>query len=233
MPKVSLLDWGIIDYRQAWEQQTALYEQTIQQKLANRTLPIDEQVETHNYLIICQHPSTYTMGVSGRMEHLLVDETTLAIKGAKFYKVNRGGDITFHGYGQCVGYPILDLHHFFTDISRLMRTYEEVIIRTLSDFGIIGNRLPEATGVWIDPDLPNRARKICAMGIRSSRWVTLHGWALNINTDVAYFDHIVPCGITNKSVTSMHLELGQQLDEPAVKERIIHHFADLFEVVWT
>lgn len=230
MPTVQILDWGLIDYAQAWRQQETLYRQTIDLKLANRNLPPDQQHLTPNYLVFCEHPPTYTLGTSGKYEHLLINQQQLEKQGVSFYKVDRGGDITCHVPGQVVVYPILDLHHFMTDISRFMRTCEEVIIKTLQQYNITANRLADATGVWIEPENPNKARKICAMGIRCSRWVTMHGWALNVNNSLHYFDQIVPCGIKDKKVTSMCQELNvKTIAIEEVKQHIKTNFAQLFD----
>lgn len=229
MPTVQVLDWGLIDYAQAWQQQETLYRKTIDLKLANRDLPPNEQHLTPNYLVFCEHPPTYTLGTSGKYEHLLITPKQLEEQGVAFYKVNRGGDITCHVPGQIVVYPILDLHHFMTDISRFMRTCEEVIIHTLQEYGIAASRLADATGVWIEPQNPKQARKICAMGIRCSRWVTMHGWALNVNNSLHFFDQIVPCGIKNKTVTTMCQELkADTLPINEIKQSIKKHFALLF-----
>lgn len=229
MPTVQVLDWGLIDYAQAWQQQEVLYRQTIDQKLANRHLPPDQQIPTQHYLVLCHHPPTYTIGTSGKAAHLLVNERQLAEQGIALYKTNRGGDITCHAPQQLVVYPILDLHHFFTDISRLMRTAEEVVIRTLQHYQLSADRLVNATGVWLEPDTA-RARKICAMGIRCSRWVTMHGWAINANNDLRLFDQIVPCGIADKAVTSIARELGTTIDLTTLKMHLLNHFAEQFKV---
>lgn len=189
---------------------------------------ITEAKSTKNHLLFCEHPHVYTLGKSGFMENLLLSDSRLKELNVSFYKTNRGGDITYHGPGQIVGYPILDLELFFTDLGKYMRSLEEVIIRTLSFYGIKGDRLPGSTGVWLDPDLPSKERKICAMGVRCSRWVTMHGFAFNINTDLRYFDYIIPCGITDKSVTSLQKELGEKVDEQEVKEILIKEFANVF-----
>ncbi|MCF8451295.1 MAG: lipoyl(octanoyl) transferase LipB [Taibaiella sp.] len=184
---------------------------------------------TQNHLLFCSHPHVYTLGKSGHIENLLVNDTRLKELNVAFFKTNRGGDITYHGPGQIVGYPILDLEHFVTDLGKYMRNLEEVIIRMLAHYGISGGRLPGSTGVWLDADIKGQARKICAMGVRCSRWITMHGFALNVNTDLRYFDYIVPCGITDKSVTSMQKELGTIIDENEVKGILIEKFEDVFE----
>lgn len=223
-------DLGIIDYQQAWDYQDQLCRSITDRKIANRKLPIDQQQTTHNYLLLCEHPPVYTLGKSGDMAHLLLNEKQLDADGIGFYKINRGGDITFHGLGQIVGYPILDLDHFFTDIHRYMRTLEEIIIRTLGEYDLNAGRMQGATGVWLDTDLPHKARKICAMGIRCTHWTTMHGWALNVNTNLQYFNNIIPCGISDKGVTSLQQELGvAQVDITEVKKKLCYWFEQLFE----
>jgi lipoyl(octanoyl) transferase len=223
-------DLGLIEYGSAWDLQEQLMKQNLERKSAWYALPATEEkpeLDTTNYLLLCEHPHVYTIGKSGHMENLLVNDSRLKELNLSCYKTNRGGDITYHGKGQLVGYPILDLEQFFTDLGRYMRGLEEVIIRVLGHFGIKGDRLPGCTGVWLDPGTP-QARKICAMGVRSSRWITMHGFALNINTDLKYFDYIVPCGISDKSVTSMQRELGAEVDEKEVRELIVTEFAAVF-----
>jgi lipoyl(octanoyl) transferase len=220
-------DLGLIDYKQAWDYQEELFQGIIQQKIAIRNGETTDQ--TANYLIFCEHPHVYTLGKSGSFAHLLLTEEKLAQLNAKFYPINRGGDITYHGPGQLVGYPILDLDHFFTDIHKYLRLLEEAVIETLMHYGIESGRVDGMTGVWLDGDKPT-ARKICAMGVRASRWVTMHGCALNVNSDLGYFDNIIPCGIRGKAVTSLHVELGvSSVDEFDVKAKIVKHFQDLFE----
>lgn len=226
---IIVTDWGETGYREAWERQTVLFRQTIDRKLYNRHVPIEETKPVDNYLIFCSHPPVITQGKSGKAAHLLYTEAALAEKGVQYIRTNRGGDITFHGPGQIVGYPILDLHQFFTDIHKYMRLLEEVIIRTIAEYGLKGQRLEEATGVWLDPYDNKRARKICAMGVRSSRWVTMHGFALNVNTDLSYFDYIIPCGIQDKAVTSLAAELGYPVNETDVKAHLVRHFETVFE----
>ncbi|SEN62316.1 lipoyl(octanoyl) transferase [bacterium A37T11] len=223
--KVIFEDWGLLDYQLAWDRQEAVFNKVVQEKTDNRNQHTDHP--THNYLVFTEHPHVYTLGKSGKHNHLLLDEEALAEKEASFYKVNRGGDITYHGPGQLVGYPILDLDNFFTDIHLYLRTLEEAVIQFLADYGIVAGRYPGYTGVWIDPD-NERARKICAMGVRSSRWVTMHGFALNVNTHLDYFSNIVPCGIEDKAVASMQQELGHSLDMDEVKETLKHHIAQQF-----
>lgn len=229
MPDVLFKDLGNIPYNKAWQYQDQLFTQTVQQKIDNRRLPEGEPaIPTKNYLLFCEHPPVITLGKSGHIDNLLLNEEGLKNAGIEFHKVNRGGDITFHGPQQIVGYPILDLDYFFTDIHKYLRLLEEMIIRTLAEYGIVAERLPGATGVWIDADVPAKARKICAMGIRCSRWVTMHGWALNVNTNLDYFNMIVPCGISDKQVTSMEKELGRPVPVGEVKEKLRRHFSELF-----
>lgn len=218
-------DWGKVDYQEAWNRQEELFNGIVQQKVVNRTNGSDEPTE--NYLIFVEHPHVYTLGKSGKPEHLLLDEASLIAKEATYYKINRGGDITYHGPGQLVGYPILDLDNFFTDIHLYLRTMEEAVILTLKDYGVQAGRYPGYTGVWIDADMPT-ARKICAIGVRSSRWVTMHGFAFNVNTQLDYFSNIVPCGIADKAVTSLQGELGYEANMADVKEKLKGHFAFLF-----
>ena len=218
---------GNKDYKETWDYQESLFEEIVAQKTNNKangtTLP------TTNYFLFVEHPHVYTLGKSGHIENLLIDEEGLKNKGASFYKINRGGDITYHGPGQIVGYPILDLENFFTDIHKYLRSLEEVIIRTLSDYGLKGERSEGETGVWLDVGT-SFARKICAMGVRCSRWITMHGFALNVNTDLGYFDNIIPCGIRGKAVTSLNVELAKdKVDTQEVKQRILTHFKEIFE----
>lgn len=233
MSDVIFQDLGLTDYKRAWDYQEMLFNDTLEQKLRNRDLPAEQQVLPPNHLIFCEHPHVITLGKSGDAQHLLMSESFLKEKGIAFYRINRGGDITYHGPDQLVGYPILDLDQFVTDIDKYLRLLEEMIIRTLADYGIKGKRLKGATGVWLDPDNPAKARKICAMGIRCSRWVTMHGFALNVNNDLSYFNFIVPCGINNKQVTSMQKELGKKVNKEEVKSRLKHHFSNLFDASLT
>jgi lipoyl(octanoyl) transferase len=226
---VRFADLGNVTYRKAWDLQEALFTEVVDRKTANRKLPEGERVPTQDTLLFVEHPHVYTLGKSGDLGNLLADDDRLKAINAEFFKTNRGGDITYHGPGQLVGYPILDLDEYFTDIHRYLRTLEEVIIATLADYGLSGDRSPGETGVWLDVGTPF-ARKICAMGVRASRWVTMHGWAFNLNTDLRYFEYIIPCGIKDKSVTSLQRELGRTVDEVEVKERVAGHFARLFEV---
>lgn len=220
-------DWGLLDYQHAWDRQEEIFTSIVDQKIKNRNLEINGS--TQNYLVFVEHPHVYTLGKSGKPENLLLDEKGLSSRNASYYKINRGGDITYHGPGQIVGYPILDLDNFFTDIHLYLRTLEEAVILTLSDYGIAAGRYPGFTGVWLDADNQN-ARKICAMGVRCSRWVTMHGFAFNVNTDLEYFKNIVPCGIDDKDVTSMKRELGRTLDITEVKEVLLKHISILFEM---
>jgi lipoyl(octanoyl) transferase len=225
--KIQLKDLGLKDYNDVWEYQTSLLDGIISVKRDNRKN--DTQNPTSNYFLFVEHPHVYTLGKSGDFSNLLLNEEQLKEKGAVFYKINRGGDITYHGPGQIVGYPILDLENFFTDIHKYLRFLEEVIIKTLAEYDIKGERSDGETGVWLDVGTPF-ARKICAMGIRSSRWVTMHGFALNVNTNLGYFDNIIPCGIRGKAVTSLEVELGKKVELNEVKEKILFHFKELFEV---
>jgi lipoyl(octanoyl) transferase len=226
-PIVQFKDLGQVDYKACWDMQEAIFSQIVQQKLDNRNAPPNEQVITQNHLFFVEHPHVYTLGKSGDIANLLLDEEALHAVDAKYYAINRGGDITYHGPGQIVGYPIFDLDHFFTDIHRYLRYLEEAIIRTLADYQIHSTRIEGLTGVWLDADGPN-PRKIAALGVKCSRWVTMHGFAFNVNADLSYFGHIVPCGITDKAVTSMHLERGSALDEQEVKSRLLHHLGIVF-----
>lgn len=233
--KVTVQDWGLIDYKEAWAKQEELFKATIALKMEirNRELQVAagddklEEIITPNYLVFCEHPHVYTLGNSGKPEHLLLDEQGLEEKHATYYHINRGGDITYHGPGQIVSYPILDLDNFFTDIHLYLRTLEEAVILTLADYGILASRYPGYTGVWLDPD-NDRARKISAMGVRCSRWVTMHGLAFNVNNDLSYFQNIIPCGIEDKAVTSMKAELGYEVDIKEVQQKLQEHIAALF-----
>ena len=226
--QIIVKDLGHKDYKETWDYQESLFEEIVELKRKNRAENTD--LPTPNYFLFVEHPHVYTLGKSGHMENLLIDEAALAKKGATFYKINRGGDITYHGPGQIVGYPIIDLENFFTDIHKYLRSLEEVIIRTLADYGIKGERSEGETGVWLDVGTPF-ARKICAMGVRASRWVTMHGFALNVNTDLGYFDNIIPCGIRGKAVTSLNVELSKEkVDTEEVKRYILKHFEEIFGV---
>lgn len=228
MQQVKFSDWGVLDYKEAWDRQENVFNQIVDIKLQNRKPETTTIVETQSHLIFCEHPHVYTLGKSGDESHLLVDRQQLKEKQATYYKINRGGDITYHGPGQIVGYPILDLDNFFTDIHKYLRFLEEVIIKTIAEYGLKGERSPGETGVWLEVGTP-RARKICAFGVRASRWVTMHGFALNVNADLSYFNNIVPCGISDKAVASMHSELGRNVDQEEVKQKIKIHFAEQFE----
>lgn len=230
MPEVQFIDLGMIDYKKAWDFQEKLFHAAIEQKIAQRNNGVIENISNH--VIFCQHPHVYTLGKSGSESHLLLNEDELRANDAEYYKINRGGDITYHGPGQLVVYPIFDLDQFFTDIHKYMRYLEEVVIQTLNEFGIAGERSDGLTGVWIDSKTP-RARKICAMGVKSSRWVTMHGIGFNVNTDLAYFNHIVPCGIDDKAVTSMQKELGHEVDLSAVKSILKDKLAEQFTFSYT
>ncbi len=224
---VSFHDLGSVDYKKAWDQQEELFKGIIDQKLHNRAHPQSAQ-PTPNYLLFCEHPHVYTLGKSGSESNLLANMLELQNKKATFYKINRGGDITYHGPGQIVGYPILDLDNFSPDIHQYVHLLEEAIIQTIAEYGLKGNRLKGASGVWLEPDMPARARKICAIGIRSSRWVTMHGFAFNVNTDLTYFDLINPCGFTDKKATSMQAELGQPFSMHEIKTKLKKHLGTLF-----
>ncbi len=225
--KIQLQDLGTKDFKETWEYQEILFKEVIDLKIKNRRE--ETNLETPNYFLFVEHPHVYTLGKSGDMTNLLLSEKQLEDKSATFYKINRGGDITYHGPGQIVGYPILDLENFFTDIHKYLRFLEEVIILTLAEYNITGTRSEGETGVWLGVGTPF-ARKICAMGVRASRWVTMHGFALNVNVNLGYFDNIIPCGIKGKAVTSLNVELGvEKIDEQEVKEKILKHFSNLFE----
>ena len=224
--KVKFQDLGVKDYQPTWDYQEELLKQNLDIKIHNRENP-DNLKTTDNHLLFVEHPHVYTLGKSGHETNLLANENKLKEINATYVKVNRGGDITYHGFGQVVGYPILDLENFYTDIHRYMRDLEEVIIRTIAEYGLIGERSPGETGVWFDVGKPY-ARKICALGVKASRWITIHGFALNVNTDMKYFDYIIPCGISDKQVTSMQRELEKEVDYEEVKEKIKKHFVDVF-----
>ncbi|BDB51733.1 lipoyl(octanoyl) transferase LipB [Flavobacterium ammonificans] len=225
--QIQLQDLGNKDYKASWEYQEELFKGIVDLKIQNRK---DEtSLPTPNYFLFVEHPHVYTLGKSGDLSNLLLSEKQLEAKGATFYKINRGGDITYHGPGQIVGYPILDLENFFTDIHKYLRLLEEAIILTLAEYGLNSTRSEGETGVWLGVGTPF-ARKICAMGVRASRWVTMHGFALNVNVDLGYFDNIIPCGIRGKAVTSLNVELGvERIDENEVKAKILNHFTQLFE----
>lgn len=227
MQKVTLINLGLKDYKETWEYQEELFQSIIDVKIDNRKNNLT--TKTSNYFLFVEHPHVYTLGKSGDMSNLLLNEEQLTQKGATFYKINRGGDITYHGPGQLVGYPILDLDNFFTDIHKYLRFLEDVIIKTLAEYNIKSERSEGETGVWLDVGTPF-ARKICAMGVRTSRWVTMHGFALNVNANLGYFDNIIPCGIKGKAVTSMEAELDKKIPLEEVQEKILKHFTELFDV---
>jgi lipoyl(octanoyl) transferase len=232
MQQVHLEDWGKIEYGTAWDKQEEILKENLAVKaqwFGKSEEEKDRSIDTSHHFILCEHPHVYTLGKSGMIENLLLNDTRLKELDVTFYKTNRGGDITYHGPQQIVGYPILDLEKIYTDLGKYMRGLEEVIIRTIAHWGIVGDRLPGSTGVWLDADIKGKERKICAMGVRCSRWVTMHGFALNVNTDLKYFDYIVPCGITDKGVTSMQKELGETIDMNLVKAEINKHFEEVFE----
>lgn len=235
-------DLGLMEYQRAWDYQEELLTRNVQIKSAVRNFELagnnantalsspPNELQTENYLLFVEHPPVYTLGKSGHIENLLISEEERSAKGIQFFKINRGGDITFHGPGQIVGYPILDLEKFYTDIGKYLRNIEEAIILTLAEYGIKGQRSPGETGVWLDPDLSGFERKICAIGVRCSRWITMHGFALNVNTDLDYFKHIIPCGIENKKVTSIQNELGREVSMDEVKQKLQRSFIDVFGV---
>jgi len=229
--EIHFKDLGQMDYKVCWDYQEQLFDETIKRKTANRSLPAEKKEITPNHLLFVEHPHVYTLGKSGNENHLLISNKQLEEKKANYYKINRGGDITYHGPGQLVVYPILDLDNFFTDIHKYLRLLEECVILTLKEYGIQSGRSKGETGVWLDVENPIKARKICAMGVRCSRWVTMHGLAFNINSDLSYFNNIVPCGITDKAVTSLNKELGKEIDIQEVKEKFKKHFSSEFEAI--
>ena len=226
MPEVIFKQLGLIDYKEAWDFQEVIFQNTIAEKIQIRNG--ETEIVTKNYLLFCQHPHVFTLGKSGSEDNLLLNETGLADNNANFYKINRGGDITYHGPGQLVAYPIFDLDHFFSDIHKYLRFLEQAVIDTLLEYNIVSDRVEGLTGVWIEGDTP-RARKICALGVKSSRWVTMHGIGFNINSDLSYFSHIIPCGIDDKAVTSMQKELGRELDFEEVSQVLKEKLAIQFE----
>ena len=228
-PVVSFRDLGHAPYKETWDFQEELFERNVQRKLQNRSEGKADGEGTEDVLLFVEHPHVYTLGKSGDAFHLLVSEEKLKEIGATYYPINRGGDITYHGPGQIVGYPLLDLEHFFTDIHKYMRYLEESIIRTIAHYGITGGRIDGLTGVWLDIDDPKKARKIAALGVKCSRWLTMHGFAFNVNTDLNYFNYIVPCGITDKTVTSLSKELGREMDMNEVKQILLQELADVFQ----
>jgi lipoyl(octanoyl) transferase len=221
-------DLGLVNFKEAWDYQTSIFEKTVALKVANREASQESYTLTPNYLLFCEHPHVYTLGKSGHQKNLLASEEQLKEIGASFYRINRGGDITYHGPGQIVGYPVIDLENFFTDIHLYMRRLEEAVIKTLTHFNINGSRIPGLTGVWIDPDSGSQARKICALGVKTSRWVTMHGLAFNVNNDLEYFRNIVPCGIDDKQVTSLEKETGEKQDINSVKVLLKKYIAEEF-----
>jgi lipoyl(octanoyl) transferase len=227
--QVHIQNLGLIDYDEAWNLQEEIFDEVVQAKLQRREVGTEKQGGKH-YLLYCEHPHVYTLGRNGREENLLLQSGLLESRGIQFRKINRGGDITYHGPGQIVGYPILDLDCLFTDIGRYLRCIEEMVIQLLADYGLKGERLEGATGVWLDASNPFKARKICAIGIRASRWVTMHGFALNVNTDLDYFRHIIPCGIDDKAVASLSTELGSSIEVEEVRQRLTELFCQIFEM---
>ncbi|MEY3917885.1 MAG: Lipoyl(octanoyl) transferase [Bacteroidota bacterium] len=227
--EVQFVDLNLVEYKQAWDLQETLLNRIASVKLANRGLSDDRKEVTENFLLFCQHPHVYTLGKSGDESHLLLQESFLSTIGATYFKTNRGGDITYHGPGQLVGYPILDLENFYTDIHLYLRMLEEAIIKTCEGYGLVAGRIEGLTGVWINPTQED-ARKICAMGVKASRWISMHGFALNVNTDLSYFSHIVPCGIATRGVTSLQQELGQEMDFQSVSDVVKGHLVDLFKM---
>jgi lipoyl(octanoyl) transferase len=238
MQKVIFRDLGVIEYKAAWDYQESLLNENVRIKSAMRNAPTsydskfttpDLALMTTNYFLLCEHPSVYTLGKSGKKENVLMTDDELVANDIAFFNTNRGGDITFHGLQQIVGYPILDLEKYYTDIGKYLRNLEEAIMLTIAEYGIKGGRSKGETGVWIDEDIPGKERKICAIGVRCSRWITMHGFALNVNTDLSYFDNIIPCGIQNKKVTSLEKELGYKVDYAEVKDRLKRNFEKVFE----
>jgi lipoyl(octanoyl) transferase len=228
--QTKFIDLGLVEYQQAWDYQTGLFNSILEVKSQNRNLSAAEQQTTSNYLLFCEHAHVYTLGKSGKEENLLIKKEELSAIGATYHHINRGGDITYHGPGQLVGYPILDLENFFTDIHQYMRLLEEAVIQTLAEFNLESGRIKGLTGVWLDIEDPKKARKICAMGVKTSRWVTLHGFALNVNTDLSYFDKMIPCGINDKAVTSMQKELKGAVEMDHVKGILKEKLAELFKM---
>lgn len=228
--RTEFIDLGLIPYRQAWDYQEKLFNAIVAQKLENEKLPKDEQVPTDNYLIFCEHPHVFTLGKSGSEQNLLVNMIQLSAKNAEFFHTNRGGDITYHGPGQIVGYPVLNLDYFVKGVREYIEKLEESVILTLSEYGLKGERLQGATGVWLDSGKPGKTRKICAIGVRTSRWVSMHGFAFNVNTDLSYFRLINPCGFTDKAVTSLAAELGKEQEPGEVREILKSKIASVFSM---
>ena len=221
-------DLGLVTYKEAWDLQEKLLKEIADQKLLKRSSGKD--LQTSNYLLFCEHPHVYTLGKSGKEKHLLINEEQLKNNDAEYFQINRGGDITYHGPGQLVGYPILDLENFFTDIHKYLRYLEEAIILTLKEYDIQAGRIKGLTGVWLDAEDPDKARKIAAFGVRCSRWITMHGFAFNINTDLSYFGNIIPCGIEDKAVTSLQKELGREVEMEEVKNKVKKNIVQLFDM---
>ncbi|MEO5603765.1 MAG: lipoyl(octanoyl) transferase LipB [Cyclobacteriaceae bacterium] len=230
--KTQFINLGLIDYKNAWDYQVELFNKILAVKADNRSLPAEQQKETQNYLLFCEHPHVFTLGKSGDEANLLIDKSQLDAIHASYYHINRGGDITYHGPGQIVGYPVIDMENFFTDIHRYMRFLEQAVIDTLLEFQIPSGRIEGLTGVWINYERPENARKICALGVKTSRWVTQHGFALNINTDLRYFEYIIPCGIQQKSVTSLERELGTKQDLLQVETILQEKIREQFGMIW-
>lgn len=230
--KAHFVHLGLIDYKKAWDYQSDIFNRIVAVKIENRSRPEEAQIPTDNFVLFCEHPHVFTLGKSGDEKNLLIAKEDLDSIHASYYHINRGGDITYHGPGQIVGYPVIDMENFFTDIHRYMRTLEEAVIRTLLEYDILAGRIPGLTGVWVDAGRPEHARKICALGVKTSRWVTMHGFALNVNTDLRYFGYIVPCGIAEKGVTSMEAELGRKPDMPEVEGILREHLGRLFGFEW-
>ncbi len=233
--KVEFSDMGIMRYKDAWDHQEHLLQENVAIKTTLREMEEQgavaaSELATRHHLLFVEHPHVYTLGKSGHMENVLLSGENLAKRGIDFFRINRGGDITYHGPGQIVGYPILDLEKFYTDIGRYLRNIEEVVIRTIAEYGLKGERSPGETGVWLDPSVKGRERKICAIGVRTSRWITMHGFALNVNTDLSYFNFIIPCGIQNKQVTSLQKELQRTINIEEVKAKLCRHFEEVFGV---
>ncbi len=228
--QTQFIDLGLIDYKKAWDYQTDLFNKILEIKSSNRKLPDNEQQTTNNYLLFCEHPHVFTIGKSGDEKNLVIPVENLSTIGASYYQINRGGDITYHGPGQLVVYPVIDLENFFTDIHQYMRTLEESVILTAKELGIETGRVKGLTGVWLDWEDGQRARKICALGVKTSRWVTMHGLAVNVNTDLSYFNHIVPCGIADKAVTSLKKELNANQNMDQLKEILKQKISSLFEM---
>jgi lipoyl(octanoyl) transferase len=238
MQTVQFSDLGQMGYQQAWDLQESLLQKNLAAKsiksslhLSHPVLEKGEAADTTHHLLLVEHPPVYTLGKSGRLEHILISEEDRLNRHIDFFHTNRGGDITFHGPQQIVGYPILDLERFYTDIGRYLRNLEEIVIQTMAEYGLKGERSKGETGVWLDPGVSGKERKICALGVRCSRWITMHGFAFNVNTDLSYFEHIIPCGIQNKQVSSLQRELGKAIDFSEVKEKVKRSFEKVFEVV--